>query len=459
MTTPSLDDAWRHLEAGDPHAVLRELRALADDVPAAQVAPLVQRLAADSGFDDLAEAAARLAAAGAGAGAGAGAAASTGAADPVTLYKYGYACVERGVAFLAAPALVEALRLATAEVREGEKTKRGLFGRSKPRPDNRLPILDELVSALEDEERHADAASALRGHEPILRDWPERYLLAYNALMAGDRITARATLDRLGAPDDRWRPAADRVRRALGRADAVEAAALTAAPLSHQDLRGWHFALTGGLLATLSPYGFTAGMTGRYAFLQDSYGLCRHGLERLRLILDAAGARPRSVSLLPGRADRALGLAAAELLGLPAQPYRPGTEDTVVIAYDLSDADGIGPDTLTALRTRSAGEVLYEHATCWTDTPPVTADVSGLLGQTVAPPWRMLGEEPDGRPAEELAAEILAADPAQDDGDGETPSDPDDVPAAFARAVRERWLHGQRDRCRTSGPVPSSRFR
>ncbi|MFF3067372.1 hypothetical protein [Kitasatospora sp. NPDC057936] len=456
MTTPSLDEAWRHLEAGDPQAVLRELRALAEDVPAAQVAPLVQRLAAGSGFDDLAEAAARLATA---SGATAGSATGAGTPDAVALYKYGYACVERGAAFLAAPALAEALRIATAEVREGEKTKRGLFSRSKPGPDNRLPILAELVSALEDEERHAEAVTALQAHESVLRDWPERYLLAYNALMAGDRTTARTTLDRLSAPDDQWRPAADRVRRALGRADTVEAAASTTDPLNRQDLRGWHFALTGGLLATLSPYGFTAGMTGRYAFLQDSYGLCRHGLERLRLILDAAGVRPQSVSLLPGRADRALGLAAAELLGLPARPYQPGTGDTVVVAYDLSDVEGIGPETLTALRTRSAGEVLYEHATCWTDTPPVTADVSGLLGQTVAPPWRMLGNEPDERPAEELTAEILAADPAPDGGDGETPSDPDEALTAFARAVRERWLDGPRDRCRTSGPVPSSRFR
>ncbi|WP_326847003.1 hypothetical protein [Streptomyces kaniharaensis] len=456
MTTPSLDTAWRHLEAGDPHAVLRELRSLADDVPAAQVAPLVQRLAADSDFDDLAEAAGRLAA---------------GATGPVALYKYGYACVERGVPYLAVPALAEALRLAAAEVREGEKAKRGLFGRSKPQPDNRLPILGELASAYEDEERHAEAAAALRGHETILRDWPERYLLAYNALMSGDRTTARATLDGLSGPDDQWRPAADRVRRALDRADAVESAAAgmpSAAsgstppgpgPLSHQDLRGWHFALTGGLLATLSPYGFAAGMTGRYAFVQDSYELCRHGLERLRLVLEATGARPRSVSLLPGRADRALGLAAADLLGLPAQPYRPGTEQTVVVAYDLNDIDGIGPETLAALRERAVGEVLYEHATCWTDTPPVSADVNGLLGQTVAPPWQMLGGEPDERPAEALAAEILAADPVQDEGDGDTPPDPDEALAAFAHAVRDRWLTGPRDRCRSSGPVPSSRFR
>ncbi|MBV6697248.1 hypothetical protein KV557_08945 [Kitasatospora aureofaciens] len=453
MTTPSLDTAWHHLEAGDPHAVLRELRGLADDVPAAQVASLVQRLAADSGFDDLADAAGRLAA---------------GAGGPVALYKYGYACVERGVSYLAAPALAEGLGLAAAEAREGEKTKRGLFGRSKPRPDSRLPILSELATALEDEERHAEAAAVLREHEPLLRDWPGRYLLAYNALMSGDRTTARATLDRLSAPDDQWRPAADRVRRALDRADAVEAGAgagsaevatLTPTPLSHQDLRGWHFALTGGLLATLSPYGFAAGMTGRYAFLQDSYGLCRHGLERLRLVLDATGTRPRSVSLLPGRADRALGLAAAELFGLPAESYRPGTGHTLVVAYDLNDVDGIGHETLAALRERATGEVLYEHATCWTDTPPVTADVSGLLGQTVAPPWRMLGDEPDERPAEALAAEIVAADPTQDEGDGDTPPDPDDALTAFARVAREHWLNGPRDRCRSSGPVPSSRFR
>jgi N-acetylglucosaminyldiphosphoundecaprenol N-acetyl-beta-D-mannosaminyltransferase len=36
------------------------------------------------------------------------------------------------------------------------------------------------------------------------------------------------------------------------------AAARAISRLDHQDLRAWHFVLTGGVLATLSPYGFEA---------------------------------------------------------------------------------------------------------------------------------------------------------------------------------------------------------
>jgi hypothetical protein len=40
--------------------------------------------------------------------------------------------------------------------------------------------------------------------------------------------------------------------------------------LDRQDLRGWHYVLTGGVLGSLSPYGFDVGMTGRWAYVSDS---------------------------------------------------------------------------------------------------------------------------------------------------------------------------------------------
>ncbi|MFJ3790027.1 hypothetical protein [Kitasatospora sp. NPDC090091] len=434
MTTTPLDTARSLIEAGDLTAALRELRSAATEVPAAQVAPLVERMAADSGFDDLAGAARTLAAE---------------PAHPVALYQYGYACVGRGVAFLAVPALTEALRLVAPQ--------RGLPGKALGSTDERLPVLSELAVALEDDERHAEAVAVLREHDGLLRDWPERYLLAYNALMAGDAAAARTAFDRLPADAGEWQPAADRLRRSLDRAEAVAATARPDGPdpLHHRALRAWHFVLTGGVLATLSPYGYSAGMAGRYAFVQPGYALYRQGLERLQLIAEAMGTAPRSVSLLPGRANQALGLAAAELFGLPAQPYRPGTADTVVVAHDLRDVDG---ELLTALRERAPGEVLYEHVTCWTTPPAVSADVTGLLAQVARAPWEPLGGEPDERPAPELANDIVAADPTPDAGDGETPSDPDAELAAFARSVGSRWLNGPRDRCRSTGPVRSSRF-
>ncbi|MFD9748180.1 hypothetical protein ACFWX5_32225 [[Kitasatospora] papulosa] len=428
-TSPELAAARERLDAGDVPGALRELR----QVPAAplgEVADVVGRAAGAAGFDDLRKAATALAA----------------TPDRVRpLYDYGFACVERGVAYLAIPALREALRLA---------------------PDS-SGVLRELVSAYEDEGLHRDAVEALLAHEDGLADWPDRYLLVFNAVLAGDLELARRQHARLPAPaEDTWLGARDRQNRVLGRASAAG----PASPLDHSDLRGWQYVMGGTVLGTLSPFGFDAGMTGRYAYLQDDHGRCLEGLLRLKAVLASAGARPRSVSLLPDRGSRVLGLAAAEVLGLPAEPFEAGREDTVVIAYDLNvtaRADG-GPETIGQLFERAPGQVLHEHASCWTDPPAVTADSVTLLHQSAVAPWEAGlrqgadGEvergEADGRPEKAIAAEIVGADPTPDAGDGQTPADPAEKLTDFVSAVSGTWLQGDRAQLRSPGPVASSRF-
>ncbi|MEU7082661.1 MULTISPECIES: hypothetical protein [Streptomyces] len=428
-TSPELAAARERLDAGDVPGALRELR----QVPAAplgEVADVVGRAAGAAGFDDLRKAATALAA----------------TPDRVRpLYDYGFACVERGVAYLAIPALREALRLA---------------------PDS-SGVLRELVSAYEDEGLHRDAVEALLAHEDGLADWPDRYLLVFNAVLAGDLELARRQHARLPAPaEDTWLGARDRQNRVLGRASAAG----PASPLDHSDLRGWQYVMGGTVLGTLSPFGFDAGMTGRYAYLQDDHGRCLEGLLRLKAVLASAGARPRSVSLLPDRGSRILGLAAGEVLGLPAEPFEAGREDTVVIAYDLNvtaRADG-GPETIGQLFERAPGQVLHEHASCWTDPPAVTADSVTLLHQSAVAPWEAGlrqgadGEvergEADGRPEKAIAAEIVGADPTPDAGDGQTPADPAEKLTDFVSAVSGTWLQGDRAQLRSPGPVASSRF-
>jgi hypothetical protein len=203
--------------------------------------------------------------------------------------------------------------------------------------------------------------------------------------------------------------------------------------LDHGDLRGGQYVIGGTVLGTLSPYGFDSGMAGRYAWLQDSHDQCLRGLLRLKAVLGAAGARPMSVSLLPDRSSRILGLAAAEVLRLPTRPFAPDREDTVVVAYDLNEASGAeqGPDVLGALFERTPGQVLHEHAGNWTDPPVITADSVTLLHQSVTAPWAgqlRAGDDgtvergaPDDRSEAEIAAQILQADPSPDQGDGEGP--------------------------------------
>jgi hypothetical protein len=196
--------------------------------------------------------------------------------------------------------------------------------------------------------------------------------------------------------------------------------------LDRQDLRGWHYVLPGGVVS-------------------DSVEGCAAALRRLRLILDAAGTAPESAALLPDRSSRILGAAAAATLGLPATDFDPGkpAAHSLVVAYDLTKTD---PGAVAALRERAPGQILFERATCWTDPPRVTADVSGLLGQTVVPPGAAqirrledgtVGQGPaDDRPVEAVAAEIVHATPEQDEGDGNTPPDLDKGLRCFSKQSR-----------------------
>jgi hypothetical protein len=135
------------------------------------------------------------------------------------------------------------------------------------------------------------------------------------------------------------------------------------------------------------------------------------------------------------------------------------------MAYDLRDCPD---DLLDHLRDRTGGQLLVEHATCWTDPPPLAADVTGLLGQRVVQPWgerlaAPAGGEPhrippDERPAEVVAAELASAAPPEDDE--VAPGDTDADLLAFAAAVGGAWppVGRLRDRLWSWGPVRSSYF-
>ena len=391
-----------------------------------------------AGFDDLARAAAAAAQAGDG----------SGPHDARVLYDFGYACLERGAGYLAVRPLTRALDLA---------------------PDA-APVLSELITALEQDGQHARAVAVLEEHESAM-GWLHRFQYVYNALMAGSLDKASDGYTRLPEPQDTtWIPARDKVRRMLARAGIARAVS----PLDRQDLRGWHYVLTGGVLASLSPYGFDA-MTGRWAYVSDSADACAATLERLRLILDTAGTAPQSLALLPDRSSQILGTAAAATLGLPAADFDASTPagHSIVVAYDLTSTD---PAAVAALRERAPGQILFERATCWTDPPRVTADISGLLGQTVVPPWAgqlrrlddgTVGQGPaDDRPIEAVAAEIAGTTPDKDEGDRSAPPDPEEnlrhfVETVTASKARDRdggWLGGIREYIPDAGPVPSSRF-
>jgi tetratricopeptide (TPR) repeat protein len=437
--TEELEKAAELLASGDIARLMRHLRVRGKALPLNEVARLVAGAARLAEFDDLAQAAAAVA----------GSGDASGGQDARALYAFGYACIERGIQHVAIRPLARALELV---------------------PDA-TQVLGELVVALEHEGWHARAIAVLEEHEPVLQ-WANRFQYVYNALMAGELEKAADGFARLPEPEEAaWVPAREKVRRMLARADVARGAT----PLDRKDLRGWHYVLTGGVLGGISPHGLDEGMTGRWAYASDSAGNCAAGLQRLRLVLDAAGAAVELVALLPDRSSQILGTAAAAALGLPRTDFDPGkpAAGSLVVGYDLTKTD---PGVVAALRERASGQILFERATCWTDPPRVTADITGLLGQDVVPPWgaqlRKLdngkagyGPE-DDRPVEAVADEIVHATPDTGDGEGSTPAESDEDLRRFVEAVTaadasERgggWLDGIREYIPNSGPVPSNRF-
>jgi hypothetical protein len=333
--------------------------------------------------------------------------------------------VERGVAFLAVPALLRAMA----------------------RAPEAGTVRMELVSALEAEARHAEAVEVLGGSNAT-EQWTGRYLLVFNSLMAGDIDGAQPVVHpprpAAGAAPGGDGGAAGRDARRVAAAAGVELfdepVPVPADPhdtLGAADLRGWHFALNGGLLTTLSPYGADAGMNGRYAYLAETYASCHWALRRL-----AASSRR------PGGARRPWACCRTGRAGSSGSPRRRCSASGLGLAAAdggrarrrvlLSDA----APHVAQRAVRRAGADPRRARDDWTDPPPVAADLTTFLHQVVVPPWaaRQL-PAPDGdgwarraagpAPEREIAAEILAAPAVPDPGDGSAPEDPD---AALTRS-------------------------
>ncbi len=418
------------LHAGDAEAAWRALRGLVSYPRLVPVAELEDALAvlgpvfAAAGVRALAERAAE---------------ASVAPDDPERLYALGYQLIEDGLAPMAVTVLARGVELA---------------------PDSEA-LVTELVAALEAQLAYHDATRVLLARPALVeRSFLCRYLLVFDSIMSGDLATARAVVPALIPAEHAQERMAARVHAMLGRADRLAATCA----LDGHDLRGWHQVITGGLLLHRSPFGFDQPMHGRYAWLQDSWSLVRHGLERLRAVLVAWEWTPPCVYAPPGREHEAIAAAAAALLGVPQMPWpavgapAPG----LIVVYDLASVPG---RDLERLAQRRRDQLVHAHVTIWTDDAPVAADTTTLLAQQVVAPWAsQLALDPDtgqaatvaedDRDADALAAAILAAPTAAPDAIA-----CDDEPGLLALArVIGRGEPGPRERGWAGSPVPSHRF-
>jgi tetratricopeptide (TPR) repeat protein len=425
-----ISKAREQLEAGDPRTAFASLRRVYREAAFAEQTPelvaslrLFARIAEALDLEQFAAIAERAA----------------DFPDEVqALYDLGYECLEHDLHWLAACVLQ----------------------RAWVRARDSAGVLSELVTALESSGRYEEARAHLKS-APIVRSnsFLLRYLFAFNSMMSGRPLDVPALVERLGEPSD------DTEAFMKARIEGMLARWRMLGEIGDNDLRGWHFVLTGGVLLHVSPYGFDEGMNGRYAYTQDSYGRCRYGLERLRAVLEAWDVTTQRVLCLPDRASRILGLAAGTLLELPVEPYAPDRSG-LIVAYDLGRLD---PDTPAELLSHRPGQILFAHATCWTDTPPCAPDLTTLLYQIGAAPWDAktmftddgpVREPADEGTVEELAARVVGAE--AEEAEDELPSDTREALVAFAGRVRAGASvfadSGRRSPLWVGGPVDSSRF-
>jgi hypothetical protein len=294
--------------------------------------------------------------------------------DVDLLYGAGYALVEVELVTWATTLLERAHRIAPADER----------------------VLCELATALEMQTLHRRVVELLDRRHPALTDrFMPRYLLAFNAAMAGDLGPARAEapwLDRhAGTEAERFM-----ARRIAG--IVARGAALTPAA---GDVRAFTCVIAGGLVLALGED------RGRFAALDDR-GVIRAATEAIGAALARLGRAPDRVLLLEDPPSRALGLAAATLLDLPAAPLDEGPG--LVVTWDVG---GLRPDDELALRTHRPGQVLWSHTLRFTRPHRVMPDLITGWARSTRTPWEK--DEPPEAAAAAIAG--AAASPASADLD------------------------------------------
>lgn len=307
--------------------------------------------------------------------------------DADALYRLAHAFIEQQLAPVAATLLRRAHALAPA----------------------RDDLLTELVAALESIGRFAAARDVLAAVERT--SFHTRYLFAFNTLMSGAVADARALVSELAPASDADRFMRARLDHMLRRYDAVR----EVTPLDGDDLRGWHFVVSGAILLHCGPP-TAATAHGRYLVLEDDEALLREGAQRLATVLDAWGTRPPRVLAFDNPDSRRLGLALATILGVRCTervlvPDEPG----LLVIYDLSQVIG---EVLGRLREHRPGQMLFAHAMPAMRELPVAADLTMLLAERVISPWARhtiiprrpeLPSAPPTERDEELAQRIVRA--------------------------------------------------
>ncbi len=369
--------------------------------------------------------------------------------DVQGLYDLGYGLYEESQFGIAAGVLARADKLAPAEP----------------------AIVSELVCALEGFNDCQSAVEVLKRYPKLTgQQFLFAYLMAFNSLMSGDIPTAvqfASTLPKLTEDDDH-EVMAQRIYDFLARVQRMGGICA----LDQNDLRGWNYVTTGGILTMLSPFGYPEPMNGRFALLQDSLQYIRIGLESLKMIVRRKQMKPKCIFALPGRDALIVATAASIVMDLPLEhwPREQGsTKPGIIVGYDFGELEL----ELEPLSVHRPHQLLFSHALQWTFGLPIAPDVVTLQHQNLIAPWHT-GLRIDAEsqttvetPADDRSADLIAREIAQqklangglaaanDEGEDAPPELSDDFLDAVGSFPRDV---GTRQQAWPNSPVHSARF-
>lgn len=285
-------------------------------------------------------------------------------------------------------------------------------------------IVSELVVNLEFMMLNQDACTKLSEAKDLLESSEFcRYLLGFNRIMTGNiDEAAKILLTIQDSQDKDIRFMAISLKGMISRATVLK----KSRSLDNTDLRGWHMVLNGSILLHLSPYGLEDGMYGRYAYISDSYSLCRHGIDRLKSGLDTAEIEVPCIISLPDRSSQILAMATSEILGKPLRIWDEVDINTkgLIIAYDLNEI--YSDDIILDIADHRLGQILWVHASSWTYPFLYAPDITTYLYQQNNSPWgggqmvynrnskRIEISESDKSEVEDLSLQIISAERDED---------------------------------------------
>lgn len=284
----------------------------------------------------------------------ASAALSQNSSDTEAVYKLGFQLVAAQMPDLAAAVLAYGLNIAPQEQR----------------------ILLELSAALEIQGKYGEALGFLS--RSGTNSFMPRYLMAFNTLMTGDIRSARERAAELTPATDAQIVMLERLTRVFARVDAVTGVT----PLDVSDYRGWHFILTGGLLLHLPDP--TEHQFGHYAYLEDSESLCKEGILRLAAVLEIWECGIPKILSFDNPESRRLGLAFAEVLGVPEKTVVMPDEPGLLVIYDQSS---VIEEVLALLAKHSNDIRLFTHASQFSREYKVASDFTNLEYGSIISPW------------------------------------------------------------------------